>query len=154
MTDSFTQNASYLFTSESVTEGHPDKICDQVSDAILDNILAHDREARVACGGAVTLGIVIVLGEITTDCYVEIPKVVRNVLESIGYTNPEYGFDYQSLGTLVSIKQQSANISAGVSQAMEVRTAKKIEDELEKTGAGDQGMMCSFLARASRWHSL
>ncbi len=143
MTDSFTQNASYLFTSESVTEGHPDKICDQVADAILDNIMSQDKNARVACEVAVTLGIVIVLGEITTDCYVEIPKIVRHVLESIGYTRPAYGFDYQSCGVLSNIKPQSSNISNGVTKAAEVREQNSV-DELDSTGAGDQGMMFGY----------
>ncbi len=144
MSNSFNKNSSYFFASESVTEGHPDKLCDQVSDAILDAILKEDPYARVACEVAVTIGLVIVLGEITTKCYIEVPEIVREVVKNAGYTKPEYGFDYQSLGTLVSLKQQSANISAGVSQAMEIRTTQKMEDELDKTGAGDQGMMFGF----------
>ena len=143
MTISFLKDASYLFTSESVTEGHPDKICDQISDAILDEILKKDKFAHVACETAVTLGLVVVLGEITTKSYIEISDVVRDVVRRIGYTNPDYGFDYRSCGVIVSIKQQSADINAGVTQAIETRGAKD-SDILDKTGAGDQGMMFGF----------
>ncbi len=125
MTNSFCENSHYFFASESVTEGHPDKLCDQVSDGILDALLEKDPYSRVACEVAVTIGLVIVLGEITTKCYIEVPDIIRRVVKNAGYIKPEYGFDYQSLGTLVSIKQQSANISAGVSKALEARDAKK-----------------------------
>lgn len=144
MATSFENDPSYFFASESVTEGHPDKLCDQISDAVLDAILAEDPFARVACEVAVTIGLVIVLGEITTKCYVEIPEIVRQVVRDAGYTRPEYGFDYEACGTLVSIKQQSLDIAAGVNQAMEVREKAAEADELDKTGAGDQGMMFGF----------
>ena len=144
MSNSFNEAASYFFASESVTEGHPDKLCDQISDAILDAIIEEDPYARVACEVAVTVGMVIVLGEITTKCYIEVPEIVRNVIRDVGYTNPEYGFDYQSCGTLVSIKQQSADINAGVSQSKEARDGMTEDEVLDKTGAGDQGMMFGF----------
>src|SRR4030066_2342882 len=114
MSNSFDTAASYFFASESVTEGHPDKLCDQVADAVLDAIIEKDPFARVACEVAVTVGLVIVLGEITTKCYIEIPDIVRQVVKDAGYVKPEYGFENASLGTLVSIKKQSADISVGV----------------------------------------
>ncbi len=146
MTNSFNQSDSYLATAESVTEGHPDKLCDQISDAILDAILAKDPFGRVACEVAAAMGMIIVLGEITTKCYVEIPEVVRNVIKDVGYTRPEYGFDYRTCGVIVSIKEQSKDIDAGVSQSWEVRKGEA-RDEADKTGAGDQGMMIGFACR-------
>jgi len=142
MTSSFTSSPSYMLTSESVTEGHPDKLCDQISDAILDAILKKDPYARVACETAVTNGLIIVLGEITTDCYVEIPQIVREVVRDVGYTHPEYGFDYQSCGVMVSIKEQSPDIAGGVGTSKEVKEGST--DELDRIGAGDQGMMVGF----------
>ena len=140
--NTFLTSPSYLFTSESVAEGHPDKLCDQVSDAVLDAILAKDPSGRVACETAVTRGLVIVMGEITTDCYIEIPDIIRGVLKDAGYTRPELGFDYQSVGTMVSIQPQSPDINHAVSRSMEAQGGKA--DDLEGTGAGDQGMMTGY----------
>jgi S-adenosylmethionine synthetase len=136
--------AQYLFTSESVTEGHPDKMCDQISDAILDAIIAQDPQARVACETATTTGLVLVLGEISTETYVDFQSVVRDTVRDIGYTRADYGFDYLTCGTLVSIKEQSADIAMGVDEALEVRDDKAPHHEL---GAGDQGMMFGFACR-------
>jgi S-adenosylmethionine synthetase len=135
----------YLFTSESVTEGHPDKMCDQISDAILDAFIRQDPTARVACETATTTGLVMVLGEISTEAeYIDVPTIVRDVVKDIGYTKAEYGFDYLTCGTLVSIKEQSADIAQGVDAALEVRQDHATSDEI---GAGDQGMMFGYACR-------
>ena len=145
MTLNFMESESYLFTSESVTEGHPDKICDQISDGVLDAMLKLDPRARVACEVSCTTGLVIVMGEISiSEGYVDIPGLVRNTLKNIGYTDPSYGFDYQSCGVMVAIDEQSSDISAGVSNALETRSSAMSEDEVESLGAGDQGMMVGY----------
>lgn len=131
-----------LFTSESVTEGHPDKMCDQISDAVLDAILAKDPQARVACETCVTTGMVMVMGEITTNCYVDIPKVVRETIREIGYDRAKYGFDCDTCSVLTSIDEQSADIAMGVDEALEARKGEK--DDVEAVGAGDQGMMFGY----------
>lgn len=134
--------AKRLFTSESVTEGHPDKVCDQISDAVLDAILAQDPMARVACETAVTTGMVMVMGEISTTCYVDIPKVVRDKVREIGYTRAKYGFDADTCAVLVTLDEQSKDIAMGVDEALESREGE--EHEIETTGAGDQGMMIGY----------
>jgi S-adenosylmethionine synthetase len=131
-----------LFTSESVTEGHPDKICDQISDGILDAILTNDPDARVACETTVTTGIVNVMGEISTKCYVDIPKVVRETIREIGYTRAKYGFDCDTCAVVTSIDEQSADIAMGVDEALESKKGEM--DKIEAVGAGDQGMMFGF----------
>ncbi|MCY7538641.1 methionine adenosyltransferase [Bacillus pumilus] len=133
-----------LFTSESVTEGHPDKICDQISDSILDEILKKDPNARVACETSVTTGLVLVSGEITTSTYVDIPKTVRDTIKEIGYTRAKYGFDAETCAVLTSIDEQSADIAQGVDRALEAREGTMTEEELDAIGAGDQGLMFGF----------
>jgi len=133
-----------LFTSESVTEGHPDKICDQISDSILDAILAQDPMARVACETSVTTGMVLVTGEITTQCYVDIPKIVRNTIREIGYTRAKYGFDADTCAVLTAIDEQSPDIAMGVNQALEAKNGQMTDEEMEAIGAGDQGMVFGF----------
>ncbi|MCH7786558.1 MAG: methionine adenosyltransferase [Chloroflexi bacterium] len=144
MAFSFTNSPSYLFTSESVTEGHPDKLCDQISDAILDNILARDPMARVACEVCVTTGLVVVMGEITTETYVDIPALVRRTIRDAGYVDSSYGFDHQSCGIAVSVHEQSPDIARGVTSSLEVRGQDGSNGEVESLGAGDQGMMVGF----------
>jgi S-adenosylmethionine synthetase len=141
--ESFMRADRALFTSESVTEGHPDKLCDQVSDAVLDAIITDDPDARVACETATTTGTVLVCGEITTSAYVDMNALVRDVVRQIGYTNADYGFDYQTCGVLTAIKEQSRDIAIGVDEALE---AKQGLDPHE-LGAGDQGMMFGFAVR-------
>ncbi|MCO7124898.1 methionine adenosyltransferase [Sporolactobacillus shoreicorticis] len=133
-----------LFTSESVTEGHPDKICDQISDAILDELLKGDPNARVACETVVNTGLVLVTGEISTSTYVDIPKVVRKTIKEIGYDNAKYGFDASNCAIMTSIEEQSADIAQGVDKALEAREGMMSEDEIEAIGAGDQGLMFGF----------
>jgi S-adenosylmethionine synthetase len=136
----------YLFTSESVTEGHPDKLADQISDAVLDAVLTDDPEGRVACETLVTTGVVVVAGEITTKTYVEIPKVVRDTITGIGYTDAKYGIDGETCGVVVAIQPQSSDIARGVDRAFEVRE-EGAGDPFDQTGAGDQGMMIGYACR-------
>ena len=146
MTTSFANSPSYLFTSESVTEGHPDKLCDQVSDAVLDAFLAGDPRARVACETATTTGLVVVMGEISSsNDRVDVRGAVRQAIRDAGYTKPEYGFDYRSCAVMVSLDEQSPDIASGVSKSLEVRDQEQIdEEEVESLGAGDQGMMIGY----------
>ena len=133
-----------LFTSESVTEGHPDKICDQISDAILDAILEKDKQARVAVETTVTTGLVFVTGEITTTAYVDIPKIVRDTVREIGYTRAKYGFDADTCGVITAIDEQSPDIAMGVDRSLEAREGKFTDEEIEAIGAGDQGFVFGF----------
>jgi len=144
MSYDFVNAKSYLFTSESVTEGHPDKMCDQISDSILDSIIKLDPKARVACEVSITTGLVVIMGEITTSAYVDIPSVVRKVISDIGFNDPVLGFDSKSCGIMLSINEQSSDISEGVSTSLEVREEKDITDMNALIGAGDQGMMVGY----------
>lgn len=140
----FMSSPKYFFTSESVSEGHPDKMCDQISDAVLDAILEMDPNARVACETSVTTGLVLVFGEISTTAYVDIEKLVRETVTDIGYTRGKFGFDAETCGVIVSIKEQSPDIAQGVDKALEAREGQMTDAEIEATGAGDQGMMIGF----------
>ena len=133
-----------LFTSESVTEGHPDKICDQISDAILDEMIRQDPNSRVACETAVTTGLVLVMGEITTNAYVDIQKTIRDTIREIGYDRAKYGFDCDTCGVIVSIDEQSADIAMGVDKALEAKENQMTDEQIEAIGAGDQGMMFGY----------
>ncbi|MEM9950703.1 MAG: methionine adenosyltransferase [Chloroflexota bacterium] len=144
MPTTFMTSPKYFFTSESVSEGHPDKMCDQISDAILDAILEQDPAARVACETATSTGLIVVIGEITTSAYVDIEKIVRETIREIGYTRAKFGFDADTCGVIVSIKEQSADIAQGVDKALEAREGDMTDAEIEAIGAGDQGMMIGF----------
>ena len=148
----FTDSRSYLFTSESVTEGHPDKLSDQISDAILDAIIARDPYARVACETCITHGLVAVMGEITTDTYVDVSHVIRDTIHGSGYTNPDYGFDWKSCGVVLSLQEQSKDIALGVDSSQEAKDKGIDESEdPDKIGAGDQGMVFSTEDGGKNW---
>ena len=142
--NSFMSSPKLFFTSESVTEGHPDKMCDQISDAVLDAIISDDPNARVACECATTTGLVAVMGEITTSTYVDIATIARETIREIGYTRAKFGFDADTCGVIVSIKEQSADIALGVDKSLEAKTGEMSDKEIEAIGAGDQGMMIGF----------
>ena len=133
-----------LFTSESVTEGHPDKMCDQISDAILDALLEQDPMSRVACETTTTTGMVLVMGEITTNAYVDIQKIVRDTVKEIGYTRGKFGFDAETCGVITAIDEQSGDIALGVDKALEAKEHTMDDDEIDAIGAGDQGMMFGY----------
>ncbi len=144
MSTTFSTSPQLFLTSESVTEGHPDKVCDQISDAILDAILAQDPDARVACECGATTGLVVIMGEITTSAYVDMAEIARETVRDIGYTRAKYGFDSETCGVIVSVKEQSADIALGVDKALEAKRGEMSEEEIEAIGAGDQGMMIGF----------
>src|SRR5258708_17235428 len=148
MSNSFMSDPKTFFTSESVTEGHPDKLCDQISDGVLDALLAQDPLSRVACETATTTGLILVAGEITTTAWADIPEIVRRTIEQVGYIDARYGFDYRTCGVVTSIGKQSPDIDRGVSSSVEYRervAGGSLSDaELDAIGAGDQGMMIGF----------
>ena len=144
MSTTFSTSPKLYLTSESVTEGHPDKVCDQISDAILDAIIGEDPDARVACECSATTGLVVVMGEITTSTYVDLAKIARETVRDIGYTRAKYGFDADTCGVIVSVKEQSGDIALGVDKALEAKKGEMSDAEIEAIGAGDQGMMIGF----------
>src|ERR671925_2307571 len=150
MTMPSVSDQGFLFTSESVTEGHPDKICDQISDGVLDAVLGDDPGGRVACECLVNTGLVLVAGEITTETYVDIPKLVRETLRRIGYDRAKYGFDAETCAVITAIDEQSPDIAQGVDTAYEARTDPNDDDELDRAGAGDQGMMFGYATRETK----
>ncbi|MCC7103562.1 MAG: methionine adenosyltransferase [Chloroflexi bacterium] len=149
MTSTFFRSPRVLFTSESVTEGHPDKLCDQISDAVLDALIAQDPSSRVACESAATTGTIFVFGEVTTEAYVDIQRIIRDTVRDIGYTSAKYGFDYETCGAIVSLQEQSPDIKIGVDRSIEVRGGEMEDPELS-VGAGDQGMMIGFACRETQ----
>src|SRR6478609_7654002 len=140
----FTSSSQIFLTSESVTEGHPDKLCDQISDGVLDAILAKDPDARVACETATTTGLIVVMGEITTTAWIDVQKIARDTIMQAGYTRAKYGFDADTCAVIVSIHEQSRDIAMGVDEALESKRGDMTDDEIEAIGAGDQGMMIGF----------